>query len=86
LTNILRVRNVQNEQHGGEQMPNNNLKAIRNNRKMTQKEMADLLGYTVEHYNKVENGTLKKRLPIHKASLLAEKLGITLDEIFLKNN
>lgn len=67
-------------------MPNNNLKAIRQQRNMTQKEMADLLGYTVVHYNKVENGTLAKKLPIHKAVLLADKLGLTLDEIFLKEN
>lgn len=67
-------------------MPNNNLKDIRQQRKMTQKEMAELLGYSVEHYNKVENGTLEKKLPIHKAVLLADKLGVTLDEIFLKRN
>ena len=62
----------------------NNLKKIRIERNMTQKQMAELLGYTVMHYNKVENGTFGKNLPIYKAALLAEKLGISLDDIFLK--
>jgi len=64
----------------------NNLKRIREERGLTQKEMADILGYSLHHYNKVENGTLKKKLPIWKAAKLAKELNITLDEIFLDNN
>jgi transcriptional regulator with XRE-family HTH domain len=60
-----------------------NLKKIRLAKKMTQREMADLLGYTVEHYNKVENGTCKKNFPLHRAAILVNKFNIALDDIFL---
>ncbi|WP_447579931.1 helix-turn-helix transcriptional regulator [Acinetobacter baumannii] len=64
----------------------NNLKRIRIERGLTQKEMANLLGYSLHHYNKVENGTWDKKLPIWKAAKLAKELNISLDEIFLEEN
>lgn len=57
-----------------------NLKQLREAKGLQQQEMAKLLGYTVQSYNKVENG--KKRLPIAKAMKASEILGCTLDEIF----
>jgi putative transcriptional regulator len=57
-----------------------NLKRIREEKGLQQQEMAKLLGYTVQSYNKIENG--KKHLPIAKAIKAAEILGCSLDEIF----
>ncbi|WP_187442728.1 helix-turn-helix transcriptional regulator [Rossellomorea vietnamensis] len=65
---------------------NNKLREIRTERKMTQKEMADFLGYSLEHYNKVENGTFDKVLPFSKAAKLAKEYDLTFNEIFLNNN
>ncbi|NHC17178.1 helix-turn-helix transcriptional regulator [Bacillus sp. MM2020_4] len=42
--------------------------------------MAKRLGYTVQSYNRVENG--KRKLPIAKAMKAAEILGCSMDEIF----
>jgi putative transcriptional regulator len=61
-----------------------NLKRIREEKGLQQQEMAKLLGYTVQSYNRVENG--KKSLPISKAIKAAEILNCSLDKIFFKQN
>jgi transcriptional regulator with XRE-family HTH domain len=58
-----------------------NLKRIREEKKLTQEQMAVLLGYSVSGYRKIENGN--RGLPIHKAMKAAKILGCSLNEIFL---
>ncbi|WP_207627494.1 helix-turn-helix transcriptional regulator [Bacillus sp. MM2020_4] len=57
-----------------------NLKRLREAKGIQQQDMAKRLGYTVQSYNRVENG--KRKLPIAKAMKAAEILGCSMDEIF----
>jgi transcriptional regulator with XRE-family HTH domain len=59
-----------------------NLKRFREEKKLTQEEMAKLLHYSVYGYRKIEQG--QRGLPIHKALRAAEILGCSLDDIFLR--
>jgi transcriptional regulator with XRE-family HTH domain len=61
-----------------------NLKRLREKKGLQQKEMAQMLGYVITSYNKIENG--ERRLPISKAMKAAKILDCTLDEIFLPSN
>lgn len=61
-----------------------NLKRLRENKKLTQEQMAELLGYSVPGYRKIEQGT--RGLPIHKAMIAKDILNCSLDEIFLPSN
>ena len=59
----------------------NNLRKIRQEKNITAQEMAEKLKCTVFHYYKMENG--KRNLPITKALIAADYLGVTLDDLFL---
>jgi DNA-binding XRE family transcriptional regulator len=58
-----------------------NLKKFREEKKLTQGQMAKLLGYSVFGYRKIEQGS--RGLPIHKALKAAEILECSLEDIFL---
>jgi transcriptional regulator with XRE-family HTH domain len=59
----------------------NNLRKLRKEKGITAQEMAEKLQCTVFHYYKMENG--KRNLPVYRAVLAADILGVTLNEIFL---
>jgi DNA-binding XRE family transcriptional regulator len=58
-----------------------NLKKFREEKNLTQEQLAKLLGYTVFGYRKIEQG--QRGLPIHKALKAVEILGCSLEDIFL---
>jgi transcriptional regulator with XRE-family HTH domain len=62
----------------------NNLKQIREVKKMTQEEFAVFLGYSVSGYRKIENGS--RGFKPHKAMKAAEILNCSLNDIFLPSN
>lgn len=53
------------------------LKPLREERKITQKQMAELLNCTVQHYQRIEYGTIN----VHATTviLLADYLGVCTD-------
>lgn len=53
------------------------LKALRRERKQTQKDMAALLGCTVSNYQKMEYGQVN--IPITTLMALADYFGVTTD-------
>ena len=53
------------------------LKPLRKSRHMTQKAMAELLGCTDRHYQKIEYGTVN--LPSTTVIFLADYFGVTTD-------
>lgn len=53
------------------------LKPLRKNKKMTQKAMAELLGCTERHYQKIEYGQIN--LPATTMMFLADYFGVTTD-------
>ena len=53
------------------------LKTLRKEHKQTQKDMAELLGCTERHYQKIEYG--KVNLPATTLILLADHFGVTTD-------
>ncbi|MEH7255082.1 helix-turn-helix transcriptional regulator [Neobacillus niacini] len=61
-----------------------NLKRFREEKNLNQEQMAELLGYSLSGYRKIEQG--HRGLPIHKALLATEILGCSLNEIFLPSN
>jgi DNA-binding XRE family transcriptional regulator len=58
-----------------------NLKRFREEKQLTQEQMADLLGYSLFGYRKIEQG--QRGLPIHKAIKASEILHCSLEDIFL---
>jgi transcriptional regulator with XRE-family HTH domain len=58
-----------------------NLKKIRESKHLTQEQMAELLGYSLPGYRKIEQGT--RGLPIGKALKAAGILECSLDDLFL---
>lgn len=54
-----------------------NLKPLRREKKVTQKQMAALLGCTEQHYQKIEYG--KINLPSTTLIFLADYFGVTTD-------
>jgi transcriptional regulator with XRE-family HTH domain len=58
-----------------------NLKRFREEKGLTQEQMAKLLGYSLSGYRKIEQGN--RGLPIPKALKTAEILKCSLNEIFL---
>lgn len=58
-----------------------NLKRIREEKGLTQEQMANMLEYSVSGYRKIEQGY--RGLPINKALRAKEILGCSLEEIFL---
>lgn len=58
-----------------------NLKRFREEKRLTQEQMAKLLGYSLFGYRKIEQG--QRGLPIHKAIKAADILGCSLNDIFL---
>lgn len=59
-------------------MERTNLKLFRIKKKMTQAELAKEIGYSRNHYARIENGT--KEVPLKLLVALSEKYGMTLDE------
>jgi len=55
----------------------NRLKPLRQAKKVTQKQMAELLGYTEQHYQKIEYGQVN--IPISTLIFLAEYFDVTTD-------
>lgn len=53
------------------------LKPLRQEKKVTQKQMAELLGYTERHYQKIEYGQIN--LPAITVIFLADYFGVTTD-------
>lgn len=63
----------------------NNLKRLREERGITQKEFAKMLGVSVAHLNKIENNAKHSRnLTAARALKAAKLLNVSMDEIFLK--
>lgn len=66
-------------------MKTTNLKKLREQKQIKQKDMAKMLGYKhASNYNRVEKGL--RGLPAEKGKLAAEILRCTLDDIFLTKN
>lgn len=59
----------------------NNIKKIREQKGLSQKQLAELLGISVFHLNRIENG--KYDCTIVLAARIAKYLESSLDEIFL---
>lgn len=63
----------------------NNLKQLREEKGFSQKELAELLGISVFHLNKIENESRTGRnLTVKLAIKAAEILKVSLDQIFLQ--
>lgn len=62
----------------------NNLKVIRLKKGIQQQKMAEKLGLSLWHYNKIENGG--KGLTSEIAIKVSKELNVTLDEIFFGND
>jgi putative transcriptional regulator len=62
----------------------NTLKQIRESKKLTQKELADLVNLSQETISQYENG--KRRPNIIIARKIADIFGISLDNIFFGSN
>lgn len=58
-----------------------NLKMFREEKNLTQEQMAELLGYSLFGYRKIEQG--QRGLPIHKAIEVSKILNCSLEDIFL---
>ena len=54
----------------------------RNALKLTQREIAEQIGISYQHYGFIENGTRGIRISLSVAGRIAEVLGIRLDEFF----
>jgi len=61
----------------GQEKVGERLKLIRQNLKLTQKEMADLLGVTLNAYQRYEMGA--RSLSLEKLKILMEKLNVNLN-------
>lgn len=59
--------------------PLNGLKARREFAKLSTTDLAPVVDVTQSHYVKIENG--KVRLDVHRAYLLARRLGCTIEEL-----
>lgn len=53
------------------------LKALRQGKKVTQKQMAEMLDYTEQHYQKIEYGQVN--IPISTLIFLADYFDVTTD-------
>lgn len=56
------------------------IKTLRKEKKMTQTELAELVGVTQETISKLENG--KRKLDINTAQKIAIAFEVSLDELF----
>lgn len=86
MNNILRLRNVQSEQFGGDKVTDqvkNRIKEIRQQKGMAQKELAEKVGITVSHLNKLENHTHEKYLTTVMAVRIAAVLDVPWKDLFL---
>jgi transcriptional regulator with XRE-family HTH domain len=62
----------------------NNLKVLREQKGISQKEFAEMLGVSVYHLNKIENDSRTSRnLTVRMALKASKVLGVSLDQIFL---
>lgn len=59
----------------------NNIKTLRKQKGFTQIYLAERLGVTIWHLNRVENG--KGQLSLDKSFKLAKILGVTVDELYM---
>jgi len=59
----------------------NRLKIHRMKNRLTQKQLAQMLGIATSTYNMIENG--KRRVSLQRAKQLEEILGTKIDELFL---
>lgn len=69
-----------NTRKGERQLPNN-IKHLREKANITQEELANRIGVSRTHMNKMENG--KKKITMTNALRLAEIFNVTLNDIFL---
>ncbi|MGI6703672.1 MAG: helix-turn-helix transcriptional regulator [Clostridia bacterium] len=60
----------------------NRLRIHRMRNKLTQSQMADMLGIAASTYNMIENG--KRRVDLQRAKQLEEILGVSADELLLE--
>jgi transcriptional regulator with XRE-family HTH domain len=60
----------------------NRLRIHRMRNKLTQSQMADMLGIAASTYNMIENG--KRRIDLQRAKQLEEILGVSADELLLE--
>ncbi len=58
----------------------NSISKLRKEKKMTQSELAELIGVTQETISKLENG--KRKLDINIAQKIAIAFEVSLDELF----
>jgi len=59
----------------------NRVKELRKSKNISQKNLAQMVGISATHLNRVENDSNK--LPFPLASRIAEVLGCSMEEIFL---
>ena len=60
------------------------LKKLREERKISQIELAKRIKISKFHLNRIENG--KRGLNVKLAMSIAKELGVTIDDIFLNDN
>ena len=60
-----------------------NLKRLRNEKGISQKQMADRLGFAQSNYNKIEKGIVE--LTVNRLYEIAEILGVSIFQILLEN-
>jgi len=53
-------------------------------KRLTQKQMAEMLGIATSAYNMIENG--KRKVSLQRAKQLAQILDASMDELFLELN
>ena len=63
-------------------MVKHRVKQLREERGITQKDLAERIKISEFHMNRIENG--KRGLNVKLAIQIAEELGVTIDDIFLK--
>jgi len=74
------IKSVKNQAIGGGKMTiGENIKRLREDKNMTQEDLAQILGVTSSNISQIESGD--RGLNISKAQKIAQALGITIDEL-----
>ncbi len=60
------------------------LKNMRSDKKMTQKQLAEMLGISTQYYSLIENGERQQEISVSLLVKLAEVFGVPVDELIRK--
>jgi transcriptional regulator with XRE-family HTH domain len=85
MGNYNKVKNFPKWENERREIMTTNIKKLREEKGLGQKEMAEMLGYkSTSKYNEIENG--HRSLPAKKAIIAARILNCSMDEIFLPSD